>query len=63
MTERFTEEAIKVVMLAQEEARDWGHNFGTEQILLGLIGELFRRHAAKVTCVTPKGMRARRWRR
>ena len=27
-------------MLAQEEARRLGHNFvGTEQILLGLIGE------------------------
>jgi ATP-dependent Clp protease ATP-binding subunit ClpA len=33
-------QAIKVVMLAQEEARRLGHNFvGTEQILLGLIGE------------------------
>jgi ATP-dependent Clp protease ATP-binding subunit ClpC len=40
MFERFTEKAIKVVMLAQEEARRLGHNFvGTEQILLGLIGE------------------------
>ena len=41
MFERFTEKAIKVIMLAQEEARRLGHNFvGTEQILLGLI----RRH-------------------
>ncbi|MEB3226331.1 MAG: ATP-dependent Clp protease ATP-binding subunit [Synechococcus sp.] len=40
MFERFTEKAIKVIMLAQEEARRLGHNFvGTEQILLGLIGE------------------------
>ena len=40
MFERFTERAIKVVMLAQEEARRLGHNFvGTEQILLGLINE------------------------
>lgn len=40
MFERFTEKAIKVVMLAQEEARRLGHNFvGTEQLLLGLIGE------------------------
>ena len=39
MFERFTEKAIKVIMLAQEEARRLGHNFvGTEQILLGLIG-------------------------
>ena len=40
MFERFTEKAIKVIMLAQEEAHRLGHNFvGTEQILLGLIGE------------------------
>ena len=40
MFERFTEKAIKVIMLAQEEARRLGHNFvGTEQILLGLLGE------------------------
>ena len=38
--ERFTEQAIKVIMLSQEEARRLGHNFvGTEQLLLGLIGE------------------------
>ena len=35
MFERFTEKAIKVIMLAQEEAR----RLGTEQVLLGLIGE------------------------
>jgi hypothetical protein len=46
MFERFTEKAIKVVMLAQEEARRLGHNFvGTEQILLGLIGESTGKHA------------------
>jgi len=40
MFERFTEKAIKVIMLAQEETKRLGHNFvGTEQILLGLIGE------------------------
>jgi ATP-dependent Clp protease ATP-binding subunit ClpA len=40
MFERFTAKAIKAIMLAQEEARRLGHNFvGTEQILLGLIGE------------------------
>ncbi len=40
MYERFTEKAIKVIMLAQEESRRIGHNFvGTEQILLGLSGE------------------------
>ncbi|GLT45152.1 hypothetical protein SLA2020_190050 [Shorea laevis] len=40
MFERFTEKAIKVIMLAQEESRRLGHGFvGTEQILLGLVGE------------------------
>jgi ATP-dependent Clp protease ATP-binding subunit ClpC len=40
MFERFTDKAVKVIMLAQEEARRLGHNFvGTEQILLGVIGE------------------------
>ena len=40
MYEHFTEKAIKVIMLAQEEARRLRHDFvGTEQILLGLCGE------------------------
>ncbi len=40
MFERFTEKAIRVIMLAQEESRRLGHNFvGTEQLLLGLIAE------------------------
>ncbi|HEY9614314.1 ATP-dependent Clp protease ATP-binding subunit [Allocoleopsis sp.] len=40
MFERFTDTAIKVIRLSQEEARRLGHNFvGTEQLLLGLIGE------------------------
>jgi ATP-dependent Clp protease ATP-binding subunit ClpC len=40
MFERFTDTAIKVIRLSQEEAGRLGHNFvGTEQILLGLIGE------------------------
>ena len=40
MFERFTEKAIKVIMLAQEESRRLGHDYvGTEHILLGLIGE------------------------
>ncbi|MCA1992547.1 MAG: ATP-dependent Clp protease ATP-binding subunit [Coleofasciculus sp. S288] len=40
MFERFTDTAIKVIRLAQEEAHRLGHNFvGTEQILLGLVGE------------------------
>ncbi len=38
--ERLTEKAVKVILLAQEESRRLGHNFvGTEQILLGSIGE------------------------
>ncbi|MBK8189106.1 MAG: ATP-dependent Clp protease ATP-binding subunit [Vampirovibrionales bacterium] len=52
MFERFTEKAIKVIMLAQEEARRLGHNFvGTEQILLGLIGE-----GTGIAAKTLKGM-------
>src|SRR4028119_1879166 len=40
MFEHFTQRAVKAIMLAQEEARRLGHNLvGTEQILLGLIGE------------------------
>nr|BBA19048.1 ATP-dependent clp protease ATP binding subunit [Heterosigma akashiwo] len=40
MFERFTEKALRVILLAQEESRRTGHNFvGTEQIVLGLIGE------------------------
>jgi len=40
MFERFTDKALQVIMLAQEESRRLGHNFvGTEQILLGLLGE------------------------
>jgi ATP-dependent Clp protease ATP-binding subunit ClpC len=38
--ERFTEKGVRVVMLAQEESRRSGHNYvGTEQMLLGIIGE------------------------
>lgn len=40
MFEYFSEESIKAVMLAQDEARSLGHSFvGTEHILLGLLGE------------------------
>jgi ATP-dependent Clp protease ATP-binding subunit ClpC len=40
MFERYTDRARRVVVLAQEEARDLGHNYvGTEHILLGLIHE------------------------
>jgi ATP-dependent Clp protease ATP-binding subunit ClpC len=39
MFERFTNRARHVVVLAQDEARDMGHNYiGTEHLLLGLLG-------------------------
>jgi len=40
MFERFTEKAIRVVMLSQEESRRMAHNHvGSEQVLLGLLSE------------------------
>src|SRR5258708_26329058 len=40
MFERFTDRARRVIVLAQEEARQLNHNYvGTEHILLGLIRE------------------------
>ena len=40
MFERFTDRARRVIVLAQEEARRFNHNYiGTEHILLGLIQE------------------------
>ena len=40
MFERFTDQARRVVVLAQEEARSLGHAYiGTEHILLGLLSE------------------------
>ncbi|HEX2739564.1 MAG TPA: Clp protease N-terminal domain-containing protein [Rubrobacter sp.] len=40
MFERFTERARKVMVLAQDEARHFNHNYiGTEHILLGLVSE------------------------
>ena len=40
MFERFTDRARRVIVLAQEEARDLKHNYlGTEHFLLGLIKE------------------------
>ena len=40
MFEHFTNTAISVIMKAQEEARRLRHNFvGTEQLLLGILGE------------------------
>ena len=60
MFERFTEGAIKTIMLAQEESRRLGHNFvGTEQILLGLIGE-GKGTAAKVLRLLGVGLKETR---
>src|SRR5438477_11185239 len=40
MFERFSAEARKVLVIAQNEALALGHNFiGTEHVLLGLLGE------------------------
>jgi ATP-dependent Clp protease ATP-binding subunit ClpC len=40
MFQRFTDQARRVVVLAQEEARLLNHNYiGTEHILLGLLNE------------------------
>jgi ATP-dependent Clp protease ATP-binding subunit ClpC len=39
MFEKFTEGAIKVIMLSQEEARRMGHNFVGTEFLLGVIGQ------------------------
>ncbi len=40
MFERFTNRARRVIVLAQDEARELQHNYiGTEHILLGLLGE------------------------
>jgi ATP-dependent Clp protease ATP-binding subunit ClpC len=51
MFERFSEPAIKVIMLAPEESRQMGHNFiGTEHLLLGLAG-LGRTEASVVVSV------------
>jgi ATP-dependent Clp protease ATP-binding subunit ClpC len=37
MFEKFTEGAIKVIMLSQEEARRMGHNFVGTEFLLGVM--------------------------
>jgi len=61
MFERFTEGAIKIIMLSQEEARKMGHNFvGTEQILLGVLGQ---KHGIGAKALTHVKVTARRIRR
>ena len=40
MFSRFTEKAIQAIMLAQEEAKRFKHNYvGTEHVLLGILNE------------------------
>jgi ATP-dependent Clp protease ATP-binding subunit ClpC len=40
MFERFTNQARRVVVLAQEESRSLNHNYiGTEHLVLGLLRE------------------------
>ena len=61
MFERFTEGAIKIIMLAQEEARRMGHNFvGTEQLLLGVIGQ---KHGIGAKALEKMGVTQRKTRR
>jgi ATP-dependent Clp protease ATP-binding subunit ClpA len=62
MFERFTDRARRVVVLAQEEARDLGHNhIGTEHVLLGLIqeGEGVGAKALEALGISLRGARAR----
>ena len=60
MFERFTEGAIKIIMLSQEEAKRTGHAFvGTEQILLGIIGQ---RHGIAAQALKRAGVYLRRTR-
>jgi len=62
MFERFTEKAIKTILLAQEETRRLGHNYiGTEQILLGLVhknNDCVARNVLSVFGVTSEKARA-----
>ncbi|MDY5585437.1 MAG: ATP-dependent Clp protease ATP-binding subunit, partial [Arcanobacterium sp.] len=60
MFERFTDRARRVIVLAQEEARNLKHNYlGTEHILLGLIkeGEGVAARALEALNVTFDGVR------
>ena len=58
-TQRFTEKAIKVVMLAQEEARRLGHNFvGTEQVSFRIDSSAV--YAVDLVAREETGRRARR---
>jgi ATP-dependent Clp protease ATP-binding subunit ClpC len=59
MFERFTDRARKVVVLAQEEARNFNHDYiGTEHLLLGLIreGEGVAAKAMEMSGLTYEGL-------
>ncbi|MCL2787595.1 MAG: ATP-dependent Clp protease ATP-binding subunit [Micrococcales bacterium] len=61
MFERFTDRARRVIVLAQEEARQLNHNYlGTEHILLGLIheGEGVAAKALESANLTLEGLRS-----
>ena len=61
MFEKFTESAIRAIMVAQEESKRLGHNFlGTEQILLGLIGQ---RHGIAGQALKKQGVTLRKARK
>ena len=61
MFERFTEGAIKVIMLAQEETRRMGQSFvGTEHLLLGVAGQ---RHGIGSRALEKVGVTVRKARR
>ena len=61
MFEKFTESAIRSIMVAQEESKRLGHNFvGTEQLLLGLIGQ---RHGIASQALKKQGITLRKARK
>ena len=61
MFEKFTESAIRAIMVAQEESKRLGHNFvGTEQLLLGLIGQ---RHGLACQALKKQGVTLRKARK
>ena len=61
MFEKFTESAIRSLMIAQDESKRLGHNFvGTEQILLGLAGQ---RHGLAAQALKSQGVTLRNTRK
>ena len=61
MFEKFTESAIRSIMIGQEESKRLGHSFvGTEQLLLGLIGQ---RHGIASQALKKQGVTLRQARK